>query len=174
MKTGIPILTTGSSAEVWWSPSFLYCWGFPASAVYMPSRRSMVGRPIAELRMDEMTESPFLNKQLWVSENESAFALPDSYPVTKGHTLIVPKRTVLSIFELTEREILDCWRLLAAEKKRLETALQPDGFNVGVNVGSCAGQTVPHAHIHLIPRYYGDNPNPRGGIRAVIPHRADY
>lgn len=121
-----------------------------------------------------MNESPFLNKQLWINENDSAFALPDSYPVTEGHTLIVPKRAVVSIFELTEKEILDCWRLLIAEKNRLEAALQPDGFNVGVNVGQHAGQTVPHAHIHLIPRYRGDNPNPRGGIRAVIPDRADY
>lgn len=121
-----------------------------------------------------MKKSPFLNKQLWLNENDSAFALPDIYPVTKGHTLIVPKRVVISIFDLTETEVLDCWRLLAAEKVRLEAALQPDGFNVGVNLGECAGQTIPHAHIHLIPRYRGDNPNPRGGIRAVIPNRADY
>lgn len=121
-----------------------------------------------------MKGSPFLDKTAWIKENDSAVALPDSYPVTEGHTLIVPKRLVVSIFDLTDKEILDCWRLLVSEKIRLETALKPDGFNVGINVGSCAGQTVPHAHIHLIPRYHGDHPNPRGGVRAVIPDRTDY
>jgi diadenosine tetraphosphate (Ap4A) HIT family hydrolase len=119
-------------------------------------------------------ESPFLNQQLWINENESAFALRDQYPVSRGHSLIVPKRTVSSLFELTEKEIADCWRLLQAEKEKLQREFSPDGFNVGVNIGAAAGQTIFHAHIHLIPRYQGDNPNPRGGIRAVVPGKADY
>jgi diadenosine tetraphosphate (Ap4A) HIT family hydrolase len=121
-----------------------------------------------------MTESPFLNPKIWVSENNSAFALRDRYPVSKGHTLIVPKRAVASFFELTEQEIVDCWRLLEREKKKLKDELSPDGFNVGINDGAAAGQTVFHAHMHLIPRYRGDCPNPRGGVRAVIPGKADY
>jgi diadenosine tetraphosphate (Ap4A) HIT family hydrolase len=122
-----------------------------------------------------MTQSPFIaNNHLWLNENSFAFSISDTFPVTKGHTLVVPKRTVSSIFELTESELLDCWRLLKSEKARLEAMLSPDGFNVGANIGEFAGQTISHAHIHLIPRYRGDNPNPRGGIRAVIPGRADY
>lgn len=120
------------------------------------------------------TESPFLNQQLWISENESAFALRDQYPVSRGHTLIVPKRAVSSLFELTEKEIADCWRLLHAEKEKLQREFSPDGFNIGVNIGAAAGQTIFHAHIHLMPRYQGDNPNPRGGVRAVVPGKADY
>jgi diadenosine tetraphosphate (Ap4A) HIT family hydrolase len=121
-----------------------------------------------------LSQSPFLNREFWINENASAFALRDLYPVSKGHTLIVPKRAVASFFELTEQEIVDCWRLLEREKKKLKDELSPDGFNVGINDGAAAGQTVFHAHMHLIPRYRGDCPNPRGGVRAVIPGKADY
>lgn len=118
--------------------------------------------------------SPFLDKGRWVNENEHAVALLDGYPVAQGHTLIVPKRSVPSIFELTNEELLACWKLLLAERKKLQRALRPDGFNVGVNDGDAAGQTVAHAHIHLIPRYRGDHPSPRGGVRAVIPGKSSY
>jgi diadenosine tetraphosphate (Ap4A) HIT family hydrolase len=118
--------------------------------------------------------SPFLDSSSWINSNERAIALRDAFPVAPGHTLIVPKRVVASLFDLSEDELLDCWRLLRAERRRLETEMQCDGFNIGVNVGDAAGQTVPHAHIHLIPRWQGDHPKPRGGIRAVIPGKADY
>lgn len=121
-----------------------------------------------------MTQSPFLDRNLWTNENDSAFALLDQYPVSRGHTLIVPKRIVVSLFELTEEEMTDCWRLLQIERSKLQLKLAPDGFNVGINIGAAAGQTIFHAHIHLIPRFQGDSPNPRGGVRAVVPGKADY
>lgn len=119
-------------------------------------------------------ESPFLDRTSWINENRFAIALRDRFPVSAGHTLIVPKRVVNSAFDLDQDEIAACWQLLAAERDRLSAEFQPDGFNVGINVGEAAGQTVQHAHIHLIPRYGGDHPDPRGGVRAVIPGKADY
>jgi diadenosine tetraphosphate (Ap4A) HIT family hydrolase len=121
-----------------------------------------------------MTESPFLNSTRWVNQNKFAAALRDEFPVTPGHTLIIPKRFVLSIFDLTDEEVWDCWKLLNSERERLENEFSPNGFNIGANVGKAAGQTVPHAHIHLIPRYDGDAPSPRGGVRGVIPGKANY
>ena len=76
--------------------------------------------------------------------------------------------------ELDPNEIQACWNLLEAERERLIKEVGPDGFNIGVNIGEAAGQTVPHAHFHLIPRFYGDHPSPRVGVRAVIPGKADY
>ncbi|MGD0947873.1 MAG: HIT family protein [Candidatus Binatia bacterium] len=118
--------------------------------------------------------SPFLDRTRWVNENDSAVAIRDLFPVSRGHTLVVPKRVVSSLFDLSEQEVLDCWRLLKEERQRLESEFSPDGFNIGMNVGEAAGQTVPHAHIHLIPRYAGDVPSPRGGVRGVIPGKASY
>jgi diadenosine tetraphosphate (Ap4A) HIT family hydrolase len=118
--------------------------------------------------------SPFLDSDRWINQNETAAALRDGFPVSLGHTLIVPKRAVESAFDLSEQEILDCWRLVSAEARRLREEFSPTGFNVGINVGATAGQTVNHAHIHLIPRYAGDHPSPRGGVRAVIPGKANY
>jgi diadenosine tetraphosphate (Ap4A) HIT family hydrolase len=123
-----------------------------------------------------MTSSPFHNRARWVAENELAFVIRDIFPVSPGHTLIIPKRVVPSIFELREDEIAACWALLTQQRKYLTSILRPipDAFNVGVNDGSIAGQTIAHAHIHLIPRYAGDHPDPRGGIRAVIPGKSIY
>jgi len=124
--------------------------------------------------MSRPQASPFLDRSRWISQNEFAAALRDEYPVTKGHTLIVPRRVVPSLFSLSEREIIACWELLMKEKERLDKELSPDGYNIGVNIGSAAGQTITHAHIHLIPRFDGDHPSPRGGVRAVIPEKASY
>jgi diadenosine tetraphosphate (Ap4A) HIT family hydrolase len=118
--------------------------------------------------------SPFLDEEMWIDENEYAAALRDKYPVSRGHTLIVPKRVVASIFELSGPELKGCWSLVEVQKSRIMERFRPDGFNIGTNIGKAAGQTVSHAHIHLIPRYSGDHPNPRGGVRAVIPGKADY
>jgi diadenosine tetraphosphate (Ap4A) HIT family hydrolase len=133
------------------------------------SMRKMAGEHVNTLR-----NSPFLNREIWINENEHAAALPDVYPVSKGHTLIIPKRQVSSVFDLDDEEMMACWALVQEERHRLIKEFHPDGFNIGVNVGTAAGQTVEHAHIHLIPRYAGDNPSPRGGVRAVIPGKADY
>jgi len=119
-------------------------------------------------------DSPFLDETRWINQNDSAVALRDCFPVSRGHTLIVPRRVVASLFDLSDEEVLDCWRLLKEEQEHLEAEFSPDGFNVGVNIGEAAGQTVAHVHIHLIPRYRGDVPSPRGGVRGVIPGKASY
>jgi diadenosine tetraphosphate (Ap4A) HIT family hydrolase len=103
-----------------------------------------------------------------------AVAARDSYPVSKGHTLIIPRRHVASFFETTEEERLAMMKLLDEMKTRLDLEHKPDGYNIGINGGAAAGQTVMHLHIHLIPRYSGDRDDPRGGIRWVLPDRAAY
>jgi diadenosine tetraphosphate (Ap4A) HIT family hydrolase len=117
--------------------------------------------------------SPFLEPSEWVSSNVHAVCLLDGYPVSPGHSLIVPRRVVPSVFDLTPEELEACWVLLAARKSVLATA-GANAFNIGVNDGAAAGQTIAHAHIHLIPRFHGDHVNPRGGVRAVIPQKTNY
>ena len=118
-------------------------------------------------------KSPFLNLEK-IIENENAFAIYDGFPVSKGHVLIIPKRVVAEIFDLNNEEYSSCFNLVKDVKKILEEKFKPDGFNIGINNGEKAGQTVFHAHIHVIPRYKGDVPNPRGGIRHVIPGKGNY
>jgi diadenosine tetraphosphate (Ap4A) HIT family hydrolase len=103
-----------------------------------------------------------------------AHAFADAYPVTEGHTLVVPTRHVASLFDLPPDEGADVWRLVREVREALAASHDPDGFNIGVNDGEAAGQTVGHAHVHVIPRYAGDVGDPRGGIRWVIPDRAPY
>lgn len=107
-------------------------------------------------------------------ENEFAVAFADSFPVAEGHTLVVPKRHVSSLFDLPEVEQAAVWKLVAKVRGTLTTDLKPDGFNVGVNDGPAAGQTVMHAHVHVIPRRKGDVAEPRGGVRWVLPGKARY
>jgi diadenosine tetraphosphate (Ap4A) HIT family hydrolase len=106
-----------------------------------------------------------------VAENELAATLRDREPASKGHTLVVPKRHCASFFDLTGAEVAACYDLLRREREKLQAEYQPDGFNVGVNDGAAAGQSIEHTHLHLIPRYRGDHPDPRGGVRHVIPTR---
>lgn len=106
-----------------------------------------------------------------VDSNTRAFAIRDAYPVTPGHTLIIPKRHCPDFFHLTPAETADCFALVNGQHRRLLETLKPDGFNIGVNVGDAAGQSVYHAHIHLIPRFHGDHPHPKGGVRYVVPGR---
>jgi diadenosine tetraphosphate (Ap4A) HIT family hydrolase len=109
-----------------------------------------------------------------LATNVHAIALRDAYPVSVGHTLIVSRRHVADFFELSEAEWLDMMALLRPLKHQLDQGLHPAGYNIGVNVGPAAGQTVPHAHVHLIPRYPGDVGDPVGGVRNVIPGKGDY
>ena len=109
-----------------------------------------------------------------LESNDLAVALVDQYPVSPGHTLIVPRRHEPDYFRLTEEEQFAILRLVRLVRTRLGRELAPAAFNVGVNSGPAAGQTVPHAHVHVIPRFAGDVPDPRGGIRWVIPARANY
>ena len=119
-------------------------------------------------------DSPFLDQSRWIASNDLAAAVRDRYPVSPGHTLIVPQRAVPTVFDCTADEIAAVWRLLEDCKKAIDTEFTPDGYNIGINCGAVAGQTIFHAHVHLIPRYCGDHPNPRGGVRHIIPGKGDY
>ncbi|HSW29088.1 MAG TPA: HIT family protein [Longimicrobiales bacterium] len=109
-----------------------------------------------------------------IAESDLSRALRDGYPVAPGHTLVVPKRHVARTFDLTDEEWADLWALARRVREMVPELLAADALNIGVNDGAAAGQTVPHVHVHLIPRRHGDTPDPRGGVRRVIPHRADY
>jgi hypothetical protein len=106
--------------------------------------------------------------------NASCAAFLDSYPVAEGHTLVIPRTHVESFFELPSEDRADLWRLVDQVVELLTIRWPSDGFNIGVNVGKAAGQTIPHAHVHVIPRNIGDVNDPRGGVRWVIPERAKY
>jgi diadenosine tetraphosphate (Ap4A) HIT family hydrolase len=105
---------------------------------------------------------------------EHGFVVDDAYPVACGHTLVVSRRHKPSFFDLTPEEIAAPIGLLRSARERIDPSLRPRGYNVGINLGEAAGQTVPHVHIHLIPRYAGDSPGPRGGVRNVIPGKGIY
>lgn len=109
-----------------------------------------------------------------IEETSATFMVFDGFPVSKGHTLIIPRRHVGSFFELDKKEQEDILSMLDKAKTRLDADYAPDGYNIGINDGPAAGQTVPHMHIHLIPRYVGDQDDPRGGIRLIFPEKADY
>jgi diadenosine tetraphosphate (Ap4A) HIT family hydrolase len=109
-----------------------------------------------------------------VAENESAVAFPDAFPLNEGHCLIVPRRHEPNFFSLTGDEQAAIWALVPAVRHHIEATAVPDGYNIGINIGEPAGQTVAHAHLHLIPRYREDVPDPRGGIRWIIPAKAQY
>ena len=109
-----------------------------------------------------------------VSETATAVAFFDGYPVSKGHTLIIPKHHAANYFDLSDEEQQDLWHMVNHCKTILEKRFHPDGFNVGINVNQAAGQSVFHVHIHLIPRYKGDVENPKGGVRGVIPRKQSY
>lgn len=109
-----------------------------------------------------------------LAETKLSVAFLDGFPVSKGHTLIIPKRHVVSLWEMTSEEYMDAFALLRQVKNVLQEQFNPAGFNVGVNCGDAAGQSVLHAHIHLIPRYTGDISNPRGGVRNIFPGKGDY
>ena len=109
-----------------------------------------------------------------LSETKLSFACLDNFPVSKGHALVIPKRHVATIWELRDDEYGDVFDLVKTVKDVIQNKFDPQGINVGVNSGEAAGQTVFHAHIHIIPRYAGDVPNPRGGVRNIIPGKGDY
>lgn len=109
-----------------------------------------------------------------IMESATAFSIYDKYPVSPGHALIIPKRHVDNYFDLTFREQSACFFMMNYLKEILEKKYEPDGFNIGINGGKAARQTVSHVHIHLIPCYQGDVDNPAGGIRGVIPDKKEY
>lgn len=123
-----------------------------------------------------MTACPFCNPspERILLENELCLALYDGYPVSRGHTLIVPRRHVSSVFELSAQETAEICKMIDMARPILREREGAEGFNIGINDGTVAGQTIDHAHVHLIPRYKGDVRDPRGGIRWVIPAKAVY
>ena len=117
---------------------------------------------------------PFCEFRNPVIANRLAYARYDSYPVSNGHLLIIPVRHVEDYFAMTLEEKTAVMDLVDRGRALLEKNFKPDGFNIGANCGSAAGQTVQHAHVHLIPRYRGDMDDPRGGVRGVIPEKQKY
>ena len=130
-----------------------------------------------ELDRNVHLDCPFCNLEVdreLILESATAFAMFDKFPVNNGHVLIIPKRHCSNYFELTFKEQSACWFMLNRVKAIIQKQFNPDGFNVGININEAAGQTVPHVHIHLIPRYAGDVAEPRGGVRGVIPDKKGY
>lgn len=127
--------------------------------------------------MEDITkECPFcqVDESRILASRENCFALLDLFAVSEGHTLIIPRRHVANYFELSPEEQGELWDFVNECQKILQEKYSPDGFNVGINVNAAAGQSIPHVHIHLIPRYEGDVANPRGGVRGVIPAKQNY
>lgn len=109
-----------------------------------------------------------------ILETDLFFAIHDVYPVSPGHVLVIPKRHCDSFFDLNSIEQNDALLLVNKVKVYLDMNFHPDGYNIGINIGVAAGQTIPHVHIHVIPRYNGDMPDPKGGVRGVIPEKQKY
>ena len=124
--------------------------------------------------MNKNNNCIFCNPTDIVINGEYAYSRLDGFPVAEGHCLVIPKRHVSSIDDLTDVELKDLYVVLQQTKHMLCEVYQPDGFNIGINEGEAAGQTVEHLHIHLIPRYEGDVVCPRGGVRGVIPDKKNY
>jgi diadenosine tetraphosphate (Ap4A) HIT family hydrolase len=123
-----------------------------------------------------MPNCPFctIPKSQIIISNPVAIAFRDGFPVSDGHTLVVPRIHVESLFDLSLKDQALVWALVAEVREVLKKEYQPSGFNIGINDGAAAGQTVGHTHVHIIPRYAGDVKDPRGGIRWVFPDKAKY
>ena len=109
-----------------------------------------------------------------ILETELSIAIRDAFPVSEGHTLIITKRHIESIFDTTKEEQIDLLANLDKAKKILDQKFSPDGYNIGINDGEAAGQTVMHLHTHLIPRFSGDTEQAKGGVRWIFPDKANY
>ena len=135
-------------------------------------RASALSRRSRPAHHEDVPDCPFCGPpEETLAANALAIAFPDRYPVSPGHTLVIPRRHVATYFDCTADEKRALWELVDVVHAILADRA-PDGFNVGINTtGAAAGQTVFHAHIHVIPRFVGDHPDPRGGVRAVMPGR---
>ncbi|MBC8869904.1 MAG: HIT family protein [Planctomycetes bacterium] len=109
-----------------------------------------------------------------LGQSEHAFAMHDAFPVSQGHTLVIPRCHVADLFDLPECELVEVFALVGRMKNELLAEFSPAGFNIGINIGRDAGQTVKHAHVHIIPRYPSDVADPTGGVRNVIPGKGPY
>ncbi len=107
-------------------------------------------------------------------QGEYGFAAWDRHPASDGHFLVIPYRHFSDYFDISDEELVELWSLVAEGKKMADEKYKPDGYNIGINIGESAGQSIPHLHIHVIPRYKGDVENPKGGVRGVIPQNKLY
>ena len=126
---------------------------------------------------EKITGCPFCNLEKDIEiicETENCVAFYDGFPVSPGHTLIIPKRHVANYFELSRVEVQAMQSMLGRVRQIIDEQYHPDGYNIGVNVNEAAGQSVFHVHMHLIPRYKGNVENPKGGVRGVIPDKQKY
>jgi diadenosine tetraphosphate (Ap4A) HIT family hydrolase len=122
------------------------------------------------------TTCPFCSlpkERIWF-ESTYSLAFLDGFPIAEGHALVIPKRHAASAFDLPPDELNDLFSMVGKVRVMLQKKYQPDAFNIGINDGQAAGQTVPHAHVHVIPRRKGDVADPRGGVRWIIPEKAKY
>jgi diadenosine tetraphosphate (Ap4A) HIT family hydrolase len=120
--------------------------------------------------------SPFLqiDNSQWLFSNDLAFAIKDQFPISPGHSLIIPKREIATWFDATREEHIAIIDIIRDLKNLLDTEYNPTGYNIGINSGIDAGQTVMHLHVHVIPRFKNDVKDPRGGIRNIILDKAIY
>lgn len=144
--------------SIWWPPEVR-----EAAAIHPDSGDPQADCPFCDVPKDSV-----------VAESRHAFAIRDRYPVSRGHTLVIPTAHAKTLFDRSHDAQADLWRLVAKVKDELRSEFSPDGFNIGINEGRVDGQTVEHAHVHLIPRFAGDVADPRGGMRWVLPGRAAY
>jgi len=107
-----------------------------------------------------------------LAENPLAYVRRDNHALSRGHVLVIPRRHVASFFEMTSEEQAAVLALLNEAQRLIQKEHSPDGYNIGVNVGKAGGQSRMHVHVHLIPRYAGDVPDPKGGIRCVLPRKS--
>lgn len=114
------------------------------------------------------------NEERIIGESAHTITFIDNYPASPGHTLVIPKRHFSTYFEATEEELLEIGKAIQNAKKFLDTEFSPDAYNIGINNGLMAGQSVMHLHVHLIPRYQGDVEDPKGGVRWILKNKADY
>ena len=123
-----------------------------------------------------MDKCPFCNivDKETVLESKYTFAIYDKFPVNKGHFLLISKRHISNYFSLSKKEKDDIWELADKAYNLLNKNFSPSGFNIGANINETAGQTIPHVHVHIIPRYKNDVADPTGGVRGVIPSRQKY
>lgn len=117
---------------------------------------------------------PFCNHEASFIETDLVVARFDNYPVSIGHTLVTTKRHISDYFDASPEEMSALWKVVTEVKHHLDAKHKPAGYNIGINVGKAAGQTVMHLHIHVIPRYEGDMADPAGGVRGVIPNKQKY
>lgn len=124
--------------------------------------------------MDKCVFCQDFDKDRIIYEDSTWVAIYDNYPVSKGHVLVIPKRHCETYFDLNFIELESVSVTIGIVKRLLDKKFKPDGYNIGINCGEAAGQTVKHCHIHIIPRYKGDMEDPRGGVRGVIPEMQKY